>query len=78
VPKVVSALADATAGAPVIAPDGKTVSVPLTGDVGAIAATAAAAAALHEAGVEVSDFGVRRPTLVEVFLSLTGDKGRAA
>jgi ABC-2 type transport system ATP-binding protein len=78
VPKVVSALAAATAAAPVVGPDGRTVSVPLTGDVGAIAATAAAAAALHEAGVEVSDFGVRRPTLVEVFLSLTGGTGRAA
>ena len=75
VPQVVSALARATAAAPVVAADGRSVSVPLTG--GAIAATAAAAAALSEAGVEVSDFGVRRPTLVEVFLSLTGGTGGA-
>ncbi|MFL6129468.1 MAG: ATP-binding cassette domain-containing protein [Mycobacteriales bacterium] len=78
VPLVVSALGRATAGAPVVGADGRSVSVPLTGDVGAIAATAAAAAALNEAGVEVSDFGVRRPTLVEVFLTLTGTTGRAA
>jgi ABC-2 type transport system ATP-binding protein len=81
VPQVVSALSRATAGVPVVAADGRSVSVPLTGDVGAIAATASAAAALNEAGVEVSDFGVRRPTLVEVFLTLTGSAagtGRAA
>ena len=78
VPQVVSALSAATAAAPVVTADGRSVSVPLTGDVGAIAATAAAAAALNEAGVEVSDFGVRRPTLVEVFLALTGGTGRAA
>jgi ABC-2 type transport system ATP-binding protein len=81
VPQVVSALSLATAGVPEVAPDGRSVSVPLTGDVGAIAATASAAAALNEAGVEVSDFGVRRPTLVEVFLALTGSAagtGRAA
>jgi ABC-2 type transport system ATP-binding protein len=77
VSQVVSALSRATAAAPVVAADGRSVSVPLTGDVGAIAATAAAAAALAEAGVEISDFGVRRPTLVEVFLSLTGGTGRA-
>ncbi len=44
------------------------VSVPATG----IALVAKAARALTTAGVEVSELGLRRPTLDDVFLTLTG------
>ncbi|MND04187.1 hypothetical protein D3C83_243430 [compost metagenome] len=33
--------------------------------------------ALHEAGIEAEDIALRRPTLDEVFLHLTGDDRRA-
>jgi len=39
-----------------------------------VAMVAEAAAALREAGVAVSDLGLRRPTLDDVFLELTGQK----
>ncbi|MEI2703227.1 MAG: ATP-binding cassette domain-containing protein [Baekduia sp.] len=39
---------------------------------GGVEALSRAAAALHAAGVEVDDLGIRQPTLDEVFLHLTG------
>jgi ABC-2 type transport system ATP-binding protein len=50
------------------------VSVPATG----IALVAKAARALTTAGVEVSELGLRRPTLDDVFLTLTGHLAEAA
>ncbi|HEV2770320.1 MAG TPA: ATP-binding cassette domain-containing protein [Solirubrobacteraceae bacterium] len=47
-----------------------TVSAPQDG----VGMVAEAAAALREAGVGVSDLGLRRPTLDDVFLELTGQK----
>ncbi|WP_097870739.1 ATP-binding cassette domain-containing protein [Streptomyces sp. rh34] len=50
------------------------ITIPLTGGVRGITA---AAAALEAAGVEVQDFSVRRPSLDDVFLSLTGRSDRS-
>ncbi len=63
-----------------VSPDGLTVTVVLRPGMDAIAE---AAAALAKMGVAVADFGVRRPSLDDVFLSLTGQgtqaqQGRAA
>jgi ABC-2 type transport system ATP-binding protein len=51
--------------------DNRRVSAPVTD---ALAALADAAHALREADLGVEDIGLRRPTLDEVFLHLTGDK----
>jgi ABC-2 type transport system ATP-binding protein len=69
VPAVVCALAGTTTSTPVVSGDQRSVSVPLYGGVSRLAA---AAVALSEAGVEVAEFAVRRPSLVDVFVSLTG------
>ncbi|MEU3622973.1 daunorubicin/doxorubicin resistance ABC transporter ATP-binding protein DrrA [Amycolatopsis coloradensis] len=52
--------------------DGRQMTVQLTSGFGVIAA---AATALESAGLDVIDFGVRRPSLDEVFLALTGEGG---
>ncbi len=41
---------------------------------GGLAGVAAAASALHDAGIQVADFAQRRPSLDDVFLSLTGSR----
>jgi ABC-2 type transport system ATP-binding protein len=64
----VSALSRVGAEAAVAAGE-RVVQVGLAPGIGAIAEAAAALAAL---GVEVEDFGVRRPSLDDVFLALTG------
>jgi ABC-2 type transport system ATP-binding protein len=69
VPAVVCALAGTTTSVPVVSGDQRSVSVPLHGGVSRLAA---AATALRDAGVEVAEFAVRRPSLVDVFVSLTG------
>jgi ABC-2 type transport system ATP-binding protein len=57
-------------GSPVIVDERKrSIAVELPDTAGGIAA---AAAALRDAGVEYTDFALRRPTLDEVFLDLTG------
>ena len=68
-PAVVSALASATTEVPVIGDDGRTVSMTLPGGPLGIPT---AMAALAEARVELADLAVRRPTLDDVFLALTG------
>jgi len=68
VPTVVAALGRVAAAEPVVAGSGLSVSVPLTGGVADVAVVAMA---LSDAGVELADFAVRRPSLVEVFLNLT-------
>ncbi|NUR87649.1 MAG: ATP-binding cassette domain-containing protein [Nonomuraea sp.] len=60
-------------GAVAIDPDTRHVSVPVTDRVRALTEVLAA---LRAAGIEVDDVGLRRPTLDEVFLSLT--EGSAA
>ncbi|MEV4101554.1 ATP-binding cassette domain-containing protein [Nonomuraea sp. NPDC049649] len=62
----------AAAGGPAAAdPDTRRVSVPVTDRVAALAAVLPA---LTGVGVEADDVAVRRPTLDEVFLSLTGTR----
>ncbi|MFE7138544.1 ATP-binding cassette domain-containing protein [Streptomyces sp. NPDC057644] len=57
---------------PVVDEKTRSVSVPLTGGVAAISA---AAAGLDELGIEPEDFAVRRSSLDDVFLALTGHTG---
>jgi ABC-2 type transport system ATP-binding protein len=60
------------AGAPAETdPDNRQVSAPVTDPLGALGA---AVTALRDAGLAVEDVALRRPTLDEVFLHLTGDK----
>ncbi|MFE3070678.1 ATP-binding cassette domain-containing protein [Streptomyces sp. NPDC059247] len=66
---VARTLAGLTPGKPVTDPVNRTVSVPLTGGVRTIAA---AASGLEALGIEPRDFAVRRSTLDDVFLALTG------
>ncbi|WP_158894998.1 ATP-binding cassette domain-containing protein [Amycolatopsis anabasis] len=65
----VAALSKVTIGAPVVDERKRSIAVELVDNAGGIAA---AANALREANVEFSDFALRRPTLDEVFLDLTG------
>jgi len=62
------ALAAFSSGAPAVGEDGRTVSAPLAAGIKAIAMVSAE---LHLAGVDVVDFAIRRPSLDDVFLSLT-------
>jgi ABC-2 type transport system ATP-binding protein len=68
-PGALRALRSATAGEPVVDADKRVISVQLDDGMGGIAA---AAMALQREGVEVADFVVRRPTLDDVFVTLTG------
>ncbi|MCB5182197.1 ATP-binding cassette domain-containing protein [Streptomyces antimicrobicus] len=68
-PLVVSALAAGSVSAPVVADNGRTVSVPLTGGMGDVAA---AARAVEGLGIDIAEFAVRRPSLDDVFVTLTG------
>ncbi|MGW6545599.1 ATP-binding cassette domain-containing protein [Streptomyces massasporeus] len=63
-----AALSRAVGALPLAADDGRVLSVPLGGGLHDIAE---AAVALRADGVEVTDFAVRRPSLDDVFLSLT-------
>jgi ABC-2 type transport system ATP-binding protein len=65
-----AALLDRIAGAePDVDPDRHRISAPVADRVAALVAVVRA---LHGAGLEVEDVGVRRPTLDEAFLRLTG------
>ncbi|UVS80628.1 ATP-binding cassette domain-containing protein [Actinokineospora sp. UTMC 2448] len=68
-PAVAAALARATTVSPTVTPDGRTVSMTVPGGMLGIPT---AMAALGEARVEIVDLAVRRPTLDDVFLALTG------
>ena len=46
----------------------------LTAPRGDVAALAQVAARLEEAGIEIDDLGMQRPSLDDVFLALTGHK----
>ncbi|ATW50989.1 ATP-binding cassette domain-containing protein [Streptomyces peucetius] len=74
-PAVVRTLAAVSPAVPVVDDETRTVSVPLTGGVATIAS---AAAGLETLGIEPEDFAVRRSSLDDVFLALTGQTGRAA
>ncbi|RSS76852.1 ATP-binding cassette domain-containing protein [Streptomyces sp. WAC06614] len=62
-------LADVSPQEPVVDREHRTVSVPLAGGVNTIAA---AATGLERLGIEPQDFAVRRSSLDDVFLALTG------
>lgn len=67
---VAAQVLERVAGIPAdVAPDTRLVSVPI-----AVADVTSALRALAEAGVPVVDIGIRRPTLDDVFLRLTGHK----
>ncbi|MFD0025650.1 ATP-binding cassette domain-containing protein [Streptomyces sp. NPDC058382] len=74
-PAVVRALSAVSPTDPVFDEQGRTVSVPLTGGVATIAT---AAAGLEALGIEPEDFAVRRSSLDDVFLALTGHTGGPA
>ncbi|MEV5281238.1 MULTISPECIES: ATP-binding cassette domain-containing protein [unclassified Streptomyces] len=67
--EAIRVLARATAAEPTVTDEGRGVSVTVAAGMDTIADVAAA---LRDAGVEVSDFALRRPSLDDVFLSLTG------
>ncbi|MFF4324434.1 ATP-binding cassette domain-containing protein [Streptomyces sp. NPDC001568] len=71
-PAAAAALTRAVGVAPVADDDGRSLSVQLATGMEDIAE---AALALRAAGVEVVDFAVRRPSLDDVFLHLTGHAG---
>ncbi|MFI6587217.1 ATP-binding cassette domain-containing protein [Embleya sp. NPDC050493] len=56
-------------GNPEVRHDERRVGIPITDRVGALTATVRA---LHDAGIEAEDIVLRRPTLDEVFLTITG------
>jgi ABC-2 type transport system ATP-binding protein len=71
-----AAVVGRAAGAePEVDPDARRVSAPVRDRVAALTESARA---LHAAGVDVEDIALRRPTLDEVFLHLTGRPSRAA
>jgi ABC-2 type transport system ATP-binding protein len=65
----VAAVGRLAAAEPEVDPDTRRVSAPVADRVAALTATARA---LEEAGIAVEDIALRRPTLDEVFLHLTG------
>ncbi|MER7475881.1 ATP-binding cassette domain-containing protein, partial [Micromonospora sp. NPDC000018] len=69
------AVGAAVAARPDVDPAALRVSVPVTGRVAALAAVLRA---LEDAGLTAADIAVRRPTLDEVFLKLTGDDSPTA
>jgi ABC-2 type transport system ATP-binding protein len=69
VPKAVAALASVAAAEPVVDEDTHMVTVQVTGGTRALAEVVRE---LDTAGVETQDLALRRPTLDEVFLALTG------
>ncbi|MFE1785719.1 hypothetical protein ACFW9F_24885, partial [Streptomyces sp. NPDC059506] len=73
VPDGVRALRPAAAAEPSVGQDGRTVGAPLSRGMESVSE---AAAALHTAGVRPVEFAVRRPSLDDVFLALTGGSTR--
>ncbi|MFD0279800.1 ATP-binding cassette domain-containing protein [Kitasatospora sp. NPDC127111] len=67
-------LAELSSGEPTVDQDARTVSVPMGGGVSTIAS---AALGLERLGIEPQDFAVRRSSLDDVFLALTGQPGSA-
>jgi ABC-2 type transport system ATP-binding protein len=69
-------LAHALGQLPAPSQDGRSLSIPLNYDT--LGAVAAAAQALRAANVWVEDLAIRRPSLDDVFLTLTGSAGGQA
>jgi ABC-2 type transport system ATP-binding protein len=74
VPATLSALAPRAAGAPTADEERRTITVPVSGGA---AVLADALRRLDAEGVGLDDVGLRRPTLDDVFLSLTGHAAEA-
>ncbi|WP_045704778.1 daunorubicin resistance protein DrrA family ABC transporter ATP-binding protein [Streptomyces rubellomurinus] len=74
-PAVLAALAGLSGEAPTSSEDGRAASVRITGGTDDLAVVAAE---LARQGVALADFALRRPSLDEVFLTLTGQVGRPA
>ncbi|SDI38226.1 ABC-2 type transport system ATP-binding protein [Actinokineospora alba] len=70
-PKAASIVARASSAEPTVDQDERTVQAPVQDRVAALTEVARA---LADAGVRVEDIGLRRPTLDEVFLRLTGHR----
>jgi len=67
---VASAVLTAVSGSPVtVAEDGRSITAPVSGGAGDLSE---ALLGLQKQGVRVTDIGLRRPTLDDVFLTLTG------
>jgi ABC-2 type transport system ATP-binding protein len=71
-PAAAAVLARVTGAEPSLDPDTRRISAPV---LERVAALAELARLLESTGLAVEDLGVRRPTLDEVFLHLTGDHG---
>jgi ABC-2 type transport system ATP-binding protein len=71
IPKASSAVLDVTGNTPEIDQETHTISAPISGGTRALVSIVNA---LDRVGIEAQDIGLRRPTLDEVFLSLTGRK----
>jgi ABC-2 type transport system ATP-binding protein len=71
VPAAVAVMARASGAAPEVDPEGGRISAPVSRRVAALTEVVAG---LAEAGVAAADIGLRRPTLDDVFLTLTGRK----
>jgi ABC-2 type transport system ATP-binding protein len=69
IPAAVAALSSVTSAKPAVDSHRNGVSIPLEDGMTALTA---AASALRSAGIEVVDFALRRPSLDDVFFSLTG------
>jgi ABC-2 type transport system ATP-binding protein len=69
VPAALAALVPVAVGTPMVSRAGDTVSAQLIGGIDSIAE---AASALRAAGLDVTDFALRRPSLDDVFFQLTG------
>jgi len=72
--KARAALAKVAVAPPVLADDGRTLSAPVSGSAADLRTVLLA---LGRGGVEVTDIGLRRPTLDDVFLTLTGHAAEA-
>ncbi|RAY14015.1 daunorubicin/doxorubicin resistance ABC transporter ATP-binding protein DrrA [Actinomadura craniellae] len=72
--EAVRVIAQVTGAEPETDPDARRISAPVRDRIGALTG---AARELAEAGVEVEDLALRRPTLDEVFLHLTGHHAAA-
>lgn len=74
-PALLRALSEVAGGEPAVGENGRSVSVPLIDGMEAIAAVATV---LHAEGIAVQDFALRRPSLDDVFLTLTGRSAATA
>ena len=71
IPKASSAVLDVTGNTPEIDSETHTISAPVSGGTRSLVSIVNA---LDRVGIEAQDIGLRRPTLDEVFLALTGRK----